>query len=523
MKIGRRAIGQGNPVYFIAEAGSNHDGDLSRAMRLIEVAAEAGADAVKFQTFRADALYPRSAGTTEYLEIDRPIHDVIHDLEMPWDWIPVLAAHCAEQGIDFLSTPFDEASADALDPFVSAFKIASYEMTHHVLLQHCARKGKPVILSTGTATLSEVREAVEALRAVGGTDIVVLQCTAKYPAPLETLNLLTLPVMARELGVPVGLSDHSREPTPGPMAAAALGAAVIEKHFTLDNRLPGPDHAYALEPSELAAVVARVRQVERTLGSGEKRPAPEENELRTFARRTVFTTRPLAAGDPFGVGNLAVLRCGKLGYGLHPREYVRTLGHVARRALPAEASVTADDVGELRARSGEVALRPLDRDDTDRVVRWRSRTDVGGQLFSDGPPTPEAHLAWFRTLQLRTDRLEFVILDRGEPVGTTGLSGIDLGAREAEYGILLGEPSARGHGVAAAASHLILDLAFEALALERVRLALFSDNTSARRLYDRLGFQPARPAAPRMKNGRLRDVTGMTLDRGTWLRTRRTN
>lgn len=521
IRIGKRTVGPGHPVYFIAEAGSNHNRDLELARRLIDVAAEAGADAVKFQTFRADALYPRSAGQTEYLGDARSIHELIRDLEMPLEWIASLAERCASRGVDFLSTPFDEASANALAPFVPAFKIASYEMTHHGLVQHCARKGKPLIMSTGTADLAEVREAVEAFRAVGGSELVLLQCTAKYPAPLATLNLRALQTIAREMGVLVGLSDHSREPLPGPMAAVALGACVLEKHFTLSNRLPGPDHAYALEPEELADLVRKVREVESTLGTGEKRPLPEEQELRRFARRSIFTTRPVAAGERLCVGNLAVLRCGKLEHGLHPRQYVRMLGRAARRDLPAEAPLSADDVGELRLGRDAISLRPLGASDTDWIVAWRSRPEVASQLFSETPPTRETHDAWFRCLERRSDRLEFVILDAGAPVGTIGLSDIDLGAREAEYGILVGEPSARGRGVAGAASRLLIDFAFDVLEMERLRLALFSDNVDARRLYERLGFGEAVSLPPRSKAGKLRPVTRMTLGRGSWDRTGR--
>ena len=164
--FGERTVGHGSPVYFIAEAGSNHDGNLDQARRLIDVAAAAGADAVKFQTFRADTLYARGAGKSAYLKTARSINDIIRDLEMPLEWIPILAAHCADRGVHFLSTPFDERAADALDPHVPAFKIASYEMTHYPLVQHVARKGKPVIISTGTADLEEVRDAIGAIRAV---------------------------------------------------------------------------------------------------------------------------------------------------------------------------------------------------------------------------------------------------------------------------------------------------------------------------------------------------------------------
>jgi N-acetylneuraminate synthase len=514
-QIGDKTIGPGHGVYFIAEAGSNHDRKLDQARRLIDVAAEAGADAVKFQTFRADALYPRSAGMTDYLKVPRSIYDIIRDLEMPLEWLPELAEHCARAGLHFLSTPFDERSADALAPYVPAFKIASYEMTHHGLAQHCARKGKPLICSTGTAALAEVAELVEAVRAVGCDRLVLLQCTAKYPAPLGALNVNALTTMAQAFGVPVGLSDHSREPLPGPMAATALGASVIEKHFTLSNDLPGPDHAYALEPKELAEVIRMVRAVERTLGSGEKEPQPEEAELRRFARRSVFTTRAMGAGEPLTAAGSAVLRCGNLPQGAHPREWVRLLGRRARRDLAEEAAVTSADFEPLVLGAGEVTLRPLAAGDADRVVAWRARPEVADQLFSDAP-TREAHDRWFAQLERRTDRLELAILERERPVGTIGLSNLDFGALTGEYGILVGEPDARGRGVARAASRALLDWAFGALGLERVRLELFADNPPARRLYDGLGFTLESELAPRLKRGVPRPVIAMSLSRDAW-------
>lgn len=485
--IGSRRIGPGYPLYFIAEAGSNHDRKLDQAHRLIDVAADAGADAVKFQTFRADKLYPRNAGITKYLAVPKSIHEIIRELEMPFEWIPELAAHCAERKIDFLSTPFDEESADALDPYVSAFKIASYEMTHHTLVQHCARKGKPLIVSTGTATLDEVREVVAAVR-LFTEDLIVLQCTAKYPAPLSVLNLRTIPLFTQELGVVAGLSDHSREPLPGPLAATALGASVIEKHFTLRNDLPGPDHAYALEPHELADVIAKLRDVEKSLGTGIKAPPPEEQELRHFARRSLFTWKDVADGAVLTVDNLAVLRCGELPYGIHPRELIRVLGRPVRHAMPAGTSLRTEDVGDLLMTDGAVTLRPLAKTDTDSILKWRTRPDVIRELFSDGPPTREQHEAWFEQLSRRTDRLEYVIEHAQTPVGTIGLANIDFGAHTAEYGILIGEDSARGAGVARTASKLILRFAAEVLGLKSVYLTMFADNEAARRLYDALGF-----------------------------------
>jgi len=334
--IGGRTLTEGGRVYVIAEAGSNHNRNFDHATRLIDVAAEAGADAVKFQVFSADRLYAHSAGSSDYLGVDRSIYDIIRDLEMPLEWIPRLAEHAARAGVHFLATPFDEGMVEALDPYVPAFKIASYEMTHHDLVRCAARKQKPLLLSTGAAALAEVGEAVAAVREAGNDQLVLLQCTAKYPTPVSGLNLRALDTLRNEFQTLVGLSDHSREPLIGPIAAAALGAVVIEKHFTLSNKLPGPDHAFAVEPSELAEMVDGIRRVTAALGTGFKEPQPEEAELRAFARRSIFATRPIAPGERLTAANVAVLRCGKLGYGLHPKNYAAILGRTAGRPIAAE-------------------------------------------------------------------------------------------------------------------------------------------------------------------------------------------
>jgi len=279
IKVGERWIGTGEPCYVIAEAGSNHNGSLDNARRLIEVAADAGADAVKFQVFRARRMYPRTAGVSDYLGLPIPIYGVIEELEMPYDWLPLLADECRAAGILFMATPFDEESADRIDPFVGAHKIASHELTHTPLLEHVARKGRPVILSTGAADLMEVGEAVAALGAAGDPPLTLMQCTAAYPAPFAALQLRAIVTMREAFGLPVGLSDHSRDPFVAPVAAIALGAAAIEKHFTLSNDLPGPDHRFALEPPELDLMVEAIRHAELALGDGRKVIEPAEREL----------------------------------------------------------------------------------------------------------------------------------------------------------------------------------------------------------------------------------------------------
>jgi len=343
VNIGGRAVGEGQPCLVIAEAGSNHNGSLDQAKALIRIAADARADAVKFQTFRAGKLYARNAGKSDYLKLDQSIVDVIAAMEMPYEWLPVLADEAKRNGLMFLSTPFDERSADELEPLVPAFKIASYEMTHLPLVRYIARKKKPLIVSTGTANLDEVRETVAAVRETGNDQLVLLQCTASYPSPLDALNLRAITTLRREFDVPAGLSDHSRDPFVGPVAAVALGACVIEKHFTFNNDMPGPDHKFAIEPDELRAMVAAIRECESALGTGEKKVAAVENELREFARRTIFTARAVSRGEAFTTENTAVLRAGKAGHGLPPSALDALIGKRARRDLPADVPVKSGD------------------------------------------------------------------------------------------------------------------------------------------------------------------------------------
>ena len=343
VSVGSKKLGDGYPCFIIAEAGSNHNGSLEQAKLLIDAAASAGADAVKFQLFRASKLYPRAAGQSDYLKDARSIYDIIREMEMPYDWLPELAAHCQKKMVLFMASAFDEESVDRLDPFVSVHKVASYEMTHRPLLRAVAQKGKPVILSTATADLAEVLEAVEVFLDLGNRDLMLMQCTAAYPAPLESLNVRAISTMREAFGLPVGLSDHSRDPLVGPLAAVAVGAHLIEKHVTLNNSLQGPDHRFALEPQELRIMIRKIRETEQALGNGEKRPHSVETELRDFARRSIFTTKDVAAGEELTADNISVLRCGKLPSGLQPKEYPSLLGRRAARLIPAESAIQPND------------------------------------------------------------------------------------------------------------------------------------------------------------------------------------
>jgi len=300
IQVGNKLIGAAQPVFMIAEAGVNHNGDLKLARALIDVAVEAGADAVKFQTFQADRLATPDAPKADYqLRTTGDAEsqfDMLRRLELSPDAHRELQSYCHERGIIFLSTPFDEEAVDLLDELgVPAFKISSGDLTNSPLLEHVASKGKPVILSTGMSELSELIEAVSVLNTAGCENPVLLHCVSNYPADAAEVNLRAMQTMRSAFDVPVGFSDHT-EGIDVALAAVALGACVIEKHFTLDRTLPGPDHRASLEPAELRELVRSIRRVETALGNGRKVPSASEVETAKVARRSLVAARDIPAG-----------------------------------------------------------------------------------------------------------------------------------------------------------------------------------------------------------------------------------
>ncbi len=334
-------------TFVIAEAGVNHNGSDALALQLVDTAARCGADAVKFQTFSADKLVRRGAAKAEYQARETGAgdqHSMLKGLEMSHSLHRALVERCDRLGIEFMSTAFDEEAADFLVELgIRRIKVPSGEITNLPFLHHLARKNLPLILSTGMASLAEVHEAVEAVReARAGAGLAeplerlltVLHCTSNYPAALEDVNLRAMATIARSTGLPVGYSDHSAGITVS-VAAVALGAAVIEKHFTLDRGLPGPDHKASLEPDELLDMVTRIREVERALGSDVKEPNASELPVRALVRRSVTLMRPLPAGSPIGLDDVALMRPGD---GIAPKDLDAVVGRRAARAL--EAGVT---------------------------------------------------------------------------------------------------------------------------------------------------------------------------------------
>lgn len=319
---------------IIAEAGVNHNGDLEMARRLVEVAAQSGADFVKFQTFKADRLVTRQAAKADYQRQltakDESQYDMIRRLELTPEMHVELMEHCRRQGIRFLSTGFDIESLDLLADFdIPLFKIPSGEITNLPYLQHIGRMGKPVILSTGMADMAEIGAALKVLEQAGTPleQITVLHCNTEYPTPMRDVNLRAMLSIRDAYDVQVGYSDH----TAGievPIAAVALGATVIEKHFTLDRNLPGPDHQASLEPDELKAMVAAIRNVEAALGDGVKRPSVSEAGNIPIVRKSLVAACTIRAGEPFTLDNLAVKRPGT---GISPMRLNEILGRVAEQ------------------------------------------------------------------------------------------------------------------------------------------------------------------------------------------------
>lgn len=328
---------------IIAEAGSNwkagiYEEDLERAKKLITTAAKSGANAIKFQTFRSETVYASNAGSSQYLSnqgINENINEIFDHLEMPYEMIPILNDYCKKENIMFMSTPFSVEDAKQIDPYVQIHKVASYEINHVRLLEFLASTKKPMLISTGASTYEEIDFAVNLVKNNGNNSITLMQCTSKYPCPMEAMNLSVIPQMKLRYSLPIGLSDHSTDPIIAPIMAIGFGATVIEKHFTLDRNLPGPDHSFSIIPDELELLVKSIRQADLTKGTGKKEVLEEENELRQYATRSLQAIKNITKGEIFQEGmNFDVLRPGNRLRGLDAQFLTLVNGKKATCDIP---------------------------------------------------------------------------------------------------------------------------------------------------------------------------------------------
>ena len=346
LTIGPRTIGPDHPVYIIAEMSANHGQSFERAVEIVKAAKEAGADAIKLQTYSPDAHtidcekaeFKISGGT---VWDGQSLYGLYGSAYMPWDWQPKLQAVATELGLDLFSAPVDFASLQFLETMATpVHKIASFELVDLPLIRKVAQTGKPTIMSTGMASLAEIDDAVRAFRQAGGTQLAPLKCTSAYPARPEDMNLRTIPHLAAAFGVPVGLSDHTLG-IAVPVAAVALGARIVEKHFTLSRAEPGPDSAFSLEPHEFRAMVDAIRTTDKALGKVSYDVTAKEASSRVF-RRSLFVVRPMKAGDRFDETNVRSIRPG---YGLPPKYLDQVLGRRAAGDIERGTPLAWDLIG----------------------------------------------------------------------------------------------------------------------------------------------------------------------------------
>jgi len=347
IRIGKKIIGDGQPVYVVAEVGSNFDGSKDRAKMLIELAKECGTDAVKFQCFSPDKIV--SAEGFEGLKFgfqaswDKSVYEVYRDAEFPRQWHEELFEYARKVGIDFLSSPYDKEAVDILDRLgVAAFKIGSGDITWPEMLRYIAGKGKPVILGTGASTMTEIDKAVKTIREEGNEEIVLLQCVTNYPSSFESANIRAMSTMAQKYDVLVGYSDH----TPGsivPLGAVALGACVIEKHFTDDKRRKGPDHPFAMDAKDMKEMVDSIRTLEKALGDGVKELYEEENQTVVLQRRCLRARKDIAKGVVITENMIDVLRPAPKG-ALYPEYKNMVVGRTSRTVIKKGAPLTWENV-----------------------------------------------------------------------------------------------------------------------------------------------------------------------------------
>jgi N-acetylneuraminate synthase len=346
MHIGQRNIGLGYPVYIVAEMSGNHNQDFDQAVKILQAAKKAGADAVKLQTYTQDTLTIECSN--QYFQIGKgtiwegqTLYNLYGEAYTPWEWQPKLKEIADDLDLDLFSSPFDHTAVDFLEKMdVPVYKIASFELVDLPLIRRVARTGKPVIMSTGMATLAEIDEAVHTAREAGTTQIALLKCTSAYPASPVEMNLRTIPHLSEAFNVPVGLSDHTLG-IAVPVAAVALGACMVEKHFTLSRSIPGPDSSFSLEPEEFQAMVDDIRTTEKALGKINYEITPEEVASRVF-RRSLFVVKDMKSGEKFTEANVRSIRPG---YGLPPRYFSSIIGRKSLKNIKMGTPLSWDLVG----------------------------------------------------------------------------------------------------------------------------------------------------------------------------------
>jgi pseudaminic acid synthase len=482
-KIGKREVGGEAPLFIIAELSANHGQRLDVALRSIEAAADAGADAIKLQTYTPDTLTLRSSAppfvvksTNEWA--GRTLHDLYAEAMTPWEWHADLVAAAHARGLECFSTPFDPTAVAFLETLgVPCHKVASFELNDLPLVETIARTGKPMLLSTGMATLEQIRAALATCREAGNDQLAVLRCVSTYPARPEAMDLRAYDAL-RDLGVVLGLSDHTRDSTVA-IASVALGAKVIEKHFIMDRSIGGPDAFFSLDPGEFAEMVRAVRTTAAALGRPRFGPSEDEVDSTAF-RRSLFVSAPVKRGGALTAHNVRSVRPSN---GLDPRHLAEVLGRTAARDLDAAEPLAWDMIGPPREVPA-VALRRATRDDAARLLAWRNDPETRARSLSPAEVTPAQHEAFLARSLDAADRWLLVAEAGGAPVGVVRLD-VD-GPASMEVSITVA-PEARGQGYSVAMLRAVETEARERGAVRLVAV-LRPENAVSRRAFEAAGY-----------------------------------
>ena len=481
IKIGNRLVGQGCPVYMIAEMSANHAGSLERAREIIHAAKESGADCIKIQTYTPDTLTINCSN--RYFQVENGtwagenLYGLYGKAYTPWEWQGALKEEADKVGIDFLSTPFDRSSVDFLEGLgLEFYKIASFEMVDIPLIKYVASKGKPIIMSTGMGTLEEIREAVETVYATGNRQLALLKCSSAYPADPADMHLSTIQDMKKRFGIPVGLSDHSLGHM-STVTAVALGASIIEKHFCISREIENPDASFSMTPAEYRAMVDEVRAVEMAKGAVYYGATEQEKESIVF-RKSLFIVKDVKRGETFTKDNIRVIRPG---YGLHPREYEHVLGKHSKedlkRGTPLTAAAVDDFVTLVSANEGQEEL----------VFTWANEAETRRQSFSTEPISKKVHHVWYREALVSDTRDLYICYHGEKPIGLLRMDLLSDEEVEISYQI---DARYRGRGYAGA-----MLLAGEVLLkeikpmLKKLLARVKPTNTASSRLLKKLGYE----------------------------------
>ena len=486
-----------NGVYTIAEMSANHAGNIENALKIVHAAKESGADCLKIQTYTADSLTIDCSN--EYFQIKGGLwdgynlYDLYKEAGTPYDWQYQIKSECEKVGIDFLSTPFDEIGTDFLENLgVEAYKIASFELIHIPLIKHIAKKGKPMIVSCGMGSFEEIDDAVSAMVGEGLSkeQIILLKCTSEYPARFEDMNLLTIPDMEKSFGCRVGFSDHSMGSVAA-VAAVALGACVVEKHFCLSREIKNPDSEFSMEPHEFKAMARDVNSAFRSRGKISYRPSKSEEASKSF-RRSLFSVEDIKEGEKFTSQNIKVIRPG---YGIKPKFIYDIINKTATKNIKRGTPISENlidsapiDSHKKCFESERLIFREICYDDTDKLVRWRSNPNIFSFFRNAKPLTHKKHLNWYKTNYLLSpDRIDFIVTEKSTSEDIGFCNAKINNDNSCEIGYAIGEISAQGKAFATETVKTMIN-EFHKKGINTFYATIRKDNAASIKVIERNGF-----------------------------------